>query len=219
MLAMKTHTRKNRTRLALALALAAMTGCGGVMTFSDANAIAVTGPQAPPPPPPPEAAPKRVEVTADQIVIKEKIQFDFNQATIKPESNSLLDEITGVIKDNPRLKKISIEGHTDSDGSDAYNQKLSQGRAEAVLHYLVDHGIETGRLTARGFGEQKPIASNDTPDGKEKNRRVEFLITEQDTVKQTFEIDPKTGEKKAVEEPAAPAPAKHKHEKAQEKAP
>ena len=172
------------------------------MQFSDSSALVVTGePPAPPPtPPPPE--PKRVEVTADKIMISEKIQFDFNQATIKPESNGLLDEITSVIRQNPRLKKISIEGHTDSDGADSYNKKLSQGRADAVMHYLTEHGIEAGRLAAKGYGESKPIAPNDTPEGKEKNRRVEFLITQQDEVKQTIEIDPKTGEKKQVEEKA-----------------
>jgi OOP family OmpA-OmpF porin len=169
------------------------------MSFSDSSALVVTGqPPAPPPAPPPEA--KRVEVTADKIVINEKIQFDFNQSTIKPESHSLLDEIVSVIKGNPQIKKISIEGHTDSDGADNYNLKLSQGRAEAVMHYLVEHGIEKARLGAHGYGEQKPIASNDTPDGKEKNRRVEFMIAAQDDVKKAYEIDPKSGERKEVKE-------------------
>lgn len=173
MLHMRTRERRNLSLLGFGLALATITGCGGAMTFSDPSALVVTGEPPAPAAPEPAAAPKRVEVTADQIVITEKIQFDVNKTTIKPESHSLLDEITGVMKDNPRLLKISIDGHTDSDGSDAHNQKLSQGRAEAVMHYLVEHGIDSGRLTARGFGEQKPIASNDTAEGKEKNRRVE----------------------------------------------
>ncbi len=170
------------------------------MAFSDASALVVVGKPPPPPPPPPAPPPKpkRVEVTQDKIVITEKIQFDFNKSTIKPESNGLLDEIVSVVKENPQLKKISIEGHTDSDGSDQYNLKLSEGRAQAVMKYLVDHGVDAARLTARGFGESKPIASNDTPEGKEKNRRVEFLITEQDQVKKTYEIDPKTGKRKEV---------------------
>src|SRR3989442_15791876 len=100
----------------ITLALFAFAGCGGTMTFSDSSALVVTG-QGPTPPPPPAPEPKRVEVTADKIVINEKIQFDFDKATIKPETHSLLDEITTGIKSNTQLKKISIEGHTDSDGS------------------------------------------------------------------------------------------------------
>ena len=174
-------------RLAVAVAViaaaAALAGCGGTLTFSDQNALAVSG--TPPPPPPAPDPPKRVEVTADKIVINEKIQFDFNKATIKPESHSLLDEVTGVIKQNPQLKKISIEGHTDSEGSDSYNLKLSDERANAVMKYLVEHGVEQARLAAKGFGETKPIASNDNDQGREQNRRVEFMIVEQDQKEKT----------------------------------
>jgi outer membrane protein OmpA-like peptidoglycan-associated protein len=186
----------------LALAACTAAGCGGTMAFADTSSIVVAGegpppPEPPPPPPPPE--PKRVEVTADKIVIKEKIQFDVDKTTIKPESNGLLDEITQVIKDNPRIKKISIEGHTDGDGSDKYNLKLSDGRAKAVMEYLTTHGVEAGRLSAKGYGESKPLASNDTPEGKEQNRRVEFLIAEQEDMTKTYEIDPKTGKRHEVE--------------------
>lgn len=183
--------------------LCALAGCGGTMAFSDKSSLVIMGEGPPPPPPaepPPPPPPKRVEVTADKIVITEKIQFDFDKTTIKPESNGLLDEITQVIKDNPQIKKISIEGHTDGDGSDKYNLKLSDGRAKSVMEYLTSHGVDAGRLNAKGFGESKPIASNDTPEGKEANRRVEFLITEQEEVKKTFEIDPKTGKRREIEE-------------------
>jgi outer membrane protein OmpA-like peptidoglycan-associated protein len=135
---------------------------------------------------------KRVEITADKLVITEKIQFDFDTATIKPVSYALLDEIAAAIDTNPQLRKISIEGHTDSTGEDAYNLKLSQARAAAVLGYLVSHGIDSHRLSATGFGEEKPIASNDDEDGREANRRVEFLITEQETLKHTYDVDPAT---------------------------
>jgi OOP family OmpA-OmpF porin len=119
----------------LFVAAFSLVGCGGQMVFSDSNAIVIGGdlpppPEPPPPPPPPK--PKRVEVTADKIVIKEKIMFDFDKATIKPESHGLLNEIVSVIKENPHIRKLSIQGHTDSDGSDKYNQKLSEGRAKAV---------------------------------------------------------------------------------------
>jgi outer membrane protein OmpA-like peptidoglycan-associated protein len=185
----------------LALALcAAVSGCGGTMQFSDTSSLVVVGepPKPPEPEPPPPPKPKRVEVTQDKIDIKEKIQFDFNKATIKPESHGLLDEIVEVVRDNPHIRKLSIEGHTDSDGSDSYNLKLSDDRAKSVLAYLTEHGIEAKRLTAKGFGETKPIGDNADEAGKEQNRRVEFLITEQDEITKTYEEDPETGERKEV---------------------
>jgi OOP family OmpA-OmpF porin len=171
------------------------------MQFADSSSLVVVGdPPAPPepePPPPPE--PKRVTVTQDKIEINEKILFDLDQATIRPESHGLLDEIVAVIRDNPQIRKISIEGHTDSDGSDSHNMKLSDARAKAVRAYLTEHGIEAGRLVAKGFGETKPIADNATSKGRDDNRRVEFLIVEQSDVTKTYEVDPKTGKKREVE--------------------
>ncbi|MCB9760160.1 MAG: OmpA family protein [Alphaproteobacteria bacterium] len=119
----------------------------------------------------------RVKVKADRIEISDKIYFESGKATIKRSSYSLLDEIATVIKANPQIKKIRIEGHTDADGSDVANLKLSQDRAKAVMDYLVEAGVEAGRLSSAGFGESVPIADNDTPEGKAQNRRVEFLIT------------------------------------------
>ncbi|MGD8858925.1 MAG: OmpA family protein [Myxococcales bacterium] len=184
---------------ALLVAGLATTGCGPT-TFAGKSAIVVEGTPPPPPEPPPEPEPKpkRVEVTADKIVIKEKILFEFNKSEIREESHGLLDEIVGVLQDNPQIKKVSIEGHTDSDGSEKYNKELSEGRAAAVKKYLVDHGVAAERLSSKGLGESKPIASNETDAGKEKNRRVEFLITEQEAVKKTYEIDPETGKRREV---------------------
>jgi outer membrane protein OmpA-like peptidoglycan-associated protein len=203
------QTSPIRHHRAIALALSslalALSACGGVIAFSDTSSLAIVGdPPAPPPPPkeepPPPPKPKRVEVTADKIVIREKIQFDLNKATIKPESHELLGEIVDVFKENTQIKKVSIEGHTDDQGADAYNKKLSDQRAKSVLDYLVGKGVDASRLTSKGFGETKPIASNETEEGKEQNRRVEFLITEQEEVTKTYEIDPKTGKKKEVGE-------------------
>jgi outer membrane protein OmpA-like peptidoglycan-associated protein len=187
------------------LAAQSLVGCCGEMVFSDSSTLNIAGtppppPEPPPPPPPPPPEKKRVEVTADKIQINEKIQFDYNKSTIKPESHDLLNEIVSVIKENPQIRRLSIEGHTDADGSDKYNQKLSEGRAKSVKDYLVEHGIDEGMLDSKGLGESKPIADNETPEGKEKNRRVEFMITAQDEVKEVYEVDPKTGEKRLVKD-------------------
>jgi outer membrane protein OmpA-like peptidoglycan-associated protein len=185
--------------------------CSGSLAFSETSPLVVVGtpppppppPEPPPPPPPPPpAAPKRVELTQDQIVIHDKIQFETNKAVIKPESFGLLDEITAAVKDAAQIKKLSIEGHTDDVGADKYNLKLSDQRAASVKQYLVEHGIDAARLVSKGWGETKPIGDNKTEEGKEQNRRVEFIIVEQDVVKKTYEIDPATGEKRELKEPA-----------------
>jgi len=103
---------------------------------------------APPPPPPLPAEPKRIELSADAY-------FDFGSATLKPEGERKIDEIIPAMQDNPELR-ITVEGHTDSVGSEAYNQRLSERRAEAVRTYMVAHGIAPGRIETRGYGEANP---------------------------------------------------------------
>ncbi len=104
------------------------------------------------------------------------IYFDFNKTTIKPESQAALADAAKILTDNPGIK-VEIQGHTDNVGSDQYNQKLSEGRAQAVVTYLVqNHGIDVTRLAGKGYGEASPVASNDTDDGRALNRRVEFVI-------------------------------------------
>lgn len=182
------RNQRRRVQRALLVALTlGLSACGGVTKFSDTTAIAVKGPapEAPPAAPPkialsPALKPKRVEVMADRIDIKEKIQFELDKATIKSESNDLLDEITKVFSENPQIKKVEIIGHTSDEGADKYNKTLSEKRAQAVVAYLTSHGIDKNRLVAKGLGESKPIADNKSEEGKEKNRRVEFLIVEQD---------------------------------------
>jgi outer membrane protein OmpA-like peptidoglycan-associated protein len=178
----------HRAALSLLLLASQLTACTHTLVFSDTAPIVVTGnPPAPPPPPPPELpakpapppAPKLVEVTKDQIVIHEKIQFETNKAAIKPESSALLEEITSVIQQNPQIVRLSIEGHTDSTGADKHNQTLSEQRAAAVRDYLVGKGVATERLTSRGWGKTRPIGDNSTATGREENRRVEFVIVEQ----------------------------------------
>lgn len=123
---------------------------------------------------------QRVVVENSQIRINDVIYFDPGKATIQERSFSLLDEIAKVLVEHPEIKKVRVEGHTDSDGNDTANLKLSQARADSVMAYLAQHGVEAARLDAAGFGEMKPIVPNDTPDNKAKNRRVEFIIVERD---------------------------------------
>ncbi len=101
------------------------------------------------------------------------VNFDFDKATIKREGEPVLDEAIQALKEQPDVR-ISVEGHTDSIGTDAYNQRLSERRAEAVADYLAAGGIARSRMSARGYGESRPVASNATEDGRAQNRRVEF---------------------------------------------
>jgi outer membrane protein OmpA-like peptidoglycan-associated protein len=181
--------------------------CGGVTQFAGSQPFAISGtppPPLPPPPPPTPEPPKpapRVELRDNKIDFKEKIQFEANKAVIKPQSFSLLHDIGEVIKQNPQVKKMSIEGHASAEGDAKKNKKLSDERAKSVMKYMVEkEGIDAKRLEAKGWGVEKPIASNDTAEGKEKNRRVEFLVVEQDVTQKKVEIDPTTGKEKVVEE-------------------
>jgi outer membrane protein OmpA-like peptidoglycan-associated protein/Mg-chelatase subunit ChlD len=103
------------------------------------------------------------------------INFDTNKWDIKPASKEALDNVLRLLKSRPTLQ-IALHGHTDNVGDDAKNMELSQKRANAVKDYLVKQGIEAGRIVATGFGEEKPIATNDTPAGRALNRRTEFVI-------------------------------------------
>ncbi|MGL5888891.1 MAG: OmpA family protein, partial [Bacteroidia bacterium] len=103
------------------------------------------------------------------------VQFETGKDVIKKTSYAILDNVVKVMMDNPEYK-LSIEGHTDNQGDDAKNLDLSQRRANAVMKYLTDKGVQANRLRATGFGEAKPVETNDTPAGRAKNRRVEFKV-------------------------------------------
>lgn len=118
--------------------------------------------------------PKGVKVNEDGCWVSTGVLFDFDKATLKAQYKEELNDTKRVFDMNPDLE-VTVEGHTDSVGSDAYNQKLSERRANAVVKYLVNTvGIEAGKLSAVGYGESRPVASNDTDEGRAKNRRVEF---------------------------------------------
>lgn len=116
---------------------------------------------------------KKIEI-GNAIVLK-NIFFDFDKATLRPESFNELDRLVQLLTENPTIK-VEISAHTDSKGSDDYNMKLSQRRAESVVNYLISKGITSDRLVAKGYGETKPIDTNDTEEGRQNNRRVEFKI-------------------------------------------
>jgi outer membrane protein OmpA-like peptidoglycan-associated protein len=125
--------------------------------------------------------PKKFEhivVTQEKIELRQKIFFETDKAVIMPRSFGLLDEIGTVLRSRPTMR-VRIEGHTDSRGSNPHNLKLSQARADSVRQHLVGLGIDPTRMQSVGFGPSQPIETNKTAAGREKNRRVEFFITQQ----------------------------------------
>jgi OOP family OmpA-OmpF porin len=121
--------------------------------------------------------PSLVVVTAREIRITQQIQFDFNKATIKPVSFPILDAVYDVLAANPKIT-IEVQGHTDNVGQAAYNQKLSQQRADSVKAYLAKKGIPDGRLVSKGYGMAQPLVPNNSESNKALNRRVQFIRTE-----------------------------------------
>ncbi len=121
-----------------------------------------------------------VVVKKDRIEIKQQIKFKTSSAKIVgQESFAIIKQIAQALKDNPQIKKVRVEGHTDSVGNDAANLRLSQSRADAVSSALIKEGVDPARLEAVGYGETKPIASNGTASGRQENRRTEFTLPAQ----------------------------------------
>jgi OOP family OmpA-OmpF porin len=161
----------------------------------------------PPPPPPPAAAPAAPPPNPDldgdgvlnerdkcpntrpgavvdldgceveSVIALEGVHFDFDKATLRPEAIVILNNAAGLLTTHERVV-VEVAGHTDSKGSEEYNQALSERRANAVRDYLVSKGINASRLTARGYGELQPVATNDTDEGRQANRRVELIVLE-----------------------------------------
>lgn len=117
----------------------------------------------------------RIEPAAPPTV-RLPIYFEFNSATLVPEARELLDKVAAALSaDDLKTFRFSVEGHTDSVGSDAYNSSLSSQRADAVKTYLTAHGVPSERIQTVGRGESDPVASNDTDEGRQRNRRVEII--------------------------------------------
>jgi OOP family OmpA-OmpF porin len=152
-------------------------GCdGAIVPPAPAPAPAPVAPRAAPAPAPaPAVVPAPQPPAATKVTYAADAFFDFDKHVLKPEGKAKLDDLTGKIKDI-NLEVIIAVGHTDSIGSDAYNQKLSVARAEAVKAYLVSKGIEKNRVYTEGKGKKQPVADNKTAEGRAKNRRVEIEV-------------------------------------------
>lgn len=122
----------------------------------------------------------KVAVTAKEITIKDQIQFALDSAVILPESFGLLTEIADTVIRHPEIRRVEVQGHTDNSGTADHNQLLSEQRAEAVRAWLVQHGVGSDRLVARGYGQDRPLVPNVTSGNRAQNRRVQFIILEKD---------------------------------------
>lgn len=162
-----------------------------------------TAPPPPPPPPPPEPEPEPVNPDLDgdgvpnerdkcpntrpgavvdldgceveAVIELEGVHFDFDKSTLRPEAKVILNEAAALLNQHERVV-VEVAGHTDSIGTDQYNQGLSERRANAVRDYLVEKGVRASRMTAVGYGESRPVATNDTDAGRQENRRVELVV-------------------------------------------
>ncbi len=159
-------------------------GCDGVPAPKAAvvPAPAPAAPAAAPAAPAPAPAPVPAAPTTEKVSFAADAFFDFDKAVLKPEGKSKLDDLAQKVKDLT-LEVIIAVGHTDSVGSDEYNQKLSVRRSEAVKAYLVDKGIDAARVYTEGKGEKQPVADNKSSEGRAQNRRVEIEVVGTRTVK------------------------------------
>ncbi|WP_437670900.1 carboxypeptidase regulatory-like domain-containing protein [Sorangium sp. So ce131] len=119
-----------------------------------------------------------VKVQGNEIKISRQIHFETDSAKILGDSNALMEEIADVLQRNPNIRKVEIQGHTDNTGGREHNQTLSEARANSVRTWLIRAGVDGGRLQAKGYGQDRPVAPNVTPANKAKNRRVQFIILE-----------------------------------------
>ena len=165
----------------------------------------------PEPVPQPEPEPEPEQVQAIKEVIQEAIKedkkeikidfeklaksslFEFNSDKVSQDSYAGLDFVASFLKENPNVT-VKVEGHTDNVGRQLYNQKLSERRAKSVADYIISKGVDSERVSTQGFGFSRPIASNDTSEGRAKNRRTELVFTIKDMPKPEQQVQTITGE-------------------------
>jgi OmpA-OmpF porin, OOP family len=173
---MMMKTRLLITVLGVALmGLPMMTGCAQKHVATEAKAP-------PPPPPAPEEKKPDPPIVDNKIILPGELEFEKSSAEIKEteESIAILNDLQKIMKENPQITKLRIEGHTDGRGRPKKNMKLSKDRADSVAKWLTDHEIDAARLTTVGFGDKKPLVDNDTPEHRAMNRRTEFHLQEVD---------------------------------------
>ena len=153
----------------------AAAGCDGAIVAPKAAAPAPKAAPAPAPKAAPAARPAPAPAAATKVTYAADTFFDFDKSVLKADGKAKLDDLAGKVK-AINLEVIIAVGHTDSVGSDAYNQKLSVKRADAVKAYLITKGIEKNRVYTEGKGEKQPVADNKTGAGRSKNRRVEIEV-------------------------------------------
>jgi outer membrane protein OmpA-like peptidoglycan-associated protein len=117
-----------------------------------------------------------VVVAGREVKLKKEVHFQHDSTEILPDSFGLLEELAELFKTKQEIRLAEVQGHTDNTGSAVYNQRLSQGRAQAVVDALVRLGVSADRLVAKGYGADKPIAPNNTDANRAKNRRVQVMI-------------------------------------------
>lgn len=155
-------------------------GMIGYMLAEEPPPPPAPAPPPPPPapaPPPPAPAPPPPPPAPKKIILR-GMNFDFDKTVIKPEFMPVLEEAVRILKENPEVR-VTIEGHTDGLGAEAYNQRLSEQRAQTVKDFLVSGGIEASRLQTAGYGETQPMADNSTREGRAMNRRAEFKAVQE----------------------------------------
>jgi outer membrane protein OmpA-like peptidoglycan-associated protein len=134
----------------------------------------------PPPVPPPavaQAPPAPTPAPVKQKIVLRGVNFDFDKYNIRPDAEPILDQAAATLKEYGSVT-VAVNGYTDAIGTDAYNERLSLRRADAVRDYLARHGVAASRMTVKGFGKSDPVASNETPEGRAQNRRVELIVNQ-----------------------------------------
>jgi OOP family OmpA-OmpF porin len=148
----------------------------GALAYFFTEPVAAPPPPAPPPPQArPAPTPPPPPPARERTIVLDNVLFDFDKTAVKPDGAKILDRLIAFLKENPD-KKVALEGHTDSIGTEQYNQGLSERRANSVKDYLTKRGVDAGKISTRGFGETRPIADNKTAEGRAKNRRVEIKV-------------------------------------------
>lgn len=140
-----------------------------------------TVPQQPVAAPAPEPLPPEpMPVVGEQLTLPDQIEFETDEARIKqtPRTLASLEQLADIMKKNPKITKLRIEGHTDNRGKAKHNDKLSKARADAVMQWLTQHDVDAKRMTTAGFGSKKPLVPNDSEARRQQNRRTEYYIDE-----------------------------------------